>query len=348
MNHVTATHAQSARATEARALVQDLQQRFVNALQSVSERQGAPVRFEPISWLRDEGRHGGGVRYTAADTPIFNRASVNVSHVHYDDTPDKRLASATALSTIIHPAHPHASSVHMHVSWTEMRDGSGYWRVMADLNPAIAESAPREAFATCLREAAPAQFDEAAEQGDRYFHIPSLQRHRGVVHFYLEGYRTDDAAADAALARGVIEAGIDTYAEQLHRTLTAHSEPDAAAIARQLHYHTTYLLQVLTLDRGTTSGLLVHDQNDVGILGSLPSHVDRELLNRWGAKQMPPQDQLVAKLVDALVPEQPSPVTVKVKRALAQVVRAHYRQHPEALSMQASGNIVPPTVANHR
>jgi len=33
-----------------------------------------------------------------------------------------------------------------------------------------------------------------------------------------------------------------------------------------------------TADRGTTSGLLVHDENDVGILGSLPSHVDKKLL----------------------------------------------------------------------
>ena len=35
---------------------------------------------------------------------------------------------------------------------------------------------------------------------------------------------------------------------------------------------------VLILNRCTTSGLLVHDQNDVGIIGSLPSHVNRLLL----------------------------------------------------------------------
>ena len=32
---------------------------------------------------------------------------------------------------------------------------------------------------------------------------------------------------------------------------------------------------------------------------------------------------------------------------LAQVVRAHYGEYPEALDMQAAGNSVPPTVANH-
>ena len=27
--------------------------------------------------------------------------------------------------------------MHMHISWTQMKDGAGYWRVMADLNPSI-------------------------------------------------------------------------------------------------------------------------------------------------------------------------------------------------------------------
>jgi len=32
---------------------------------------------------------------------------------------------------------------------------------------------------------------------------------------------------------------------------------------------------------------------------------------------------------------------------LAQAVRDHYETYPEALSMQASGNSIPSTVANH-
>jgi len=40
-------------------------------------------------------------------------------------------------------------------------------------------------------------------------------------------------------------------------------------------------------------------------------------------------------------------VTDNVRASLAQVVRSHYRAHPEALALQASGNIIPPTVANH-
>ena len=104
---------------------------------------------------------------------------------------------------------------------------------------------------------------------------------------------------------------------------------------------------MLTLDRGTTSGLLVHDQNDLGIMGSLPARVDRDLLASWQAKLMAPQDELVRKLVDVLPDTSPSPVGEEVKLDLAQTVREHYRKHPEALALQASGNVIAPTVDNH-
>ena len=115
----------------------------------------------------------------------------------------------------------------------------------------------------------------------------------------------------------------------------------------QLAYHTLYLFQVLTLDRGTTSGLLIHDQNDVGIMGSIPSHIDRTLLESWKALMPEPQNELVQALLDVLPQEMPTPVDVKTKKALAEAVRSHYRRFPEALSMQASGKFIPKTVDNH-
>jgi hypothetical protein len=104
--------------------------------------------------------------------------------------------------------------------------------------------------------------------------------------------------------------------------------------------------QVLTLDRGTTSGLLVHDQNDLGILGSLPARIDRELLASW-AEAVP---ELQRPLVEALVRCVPSSgdLTNAVKLDLAREVRSFYRAHPAALALQASGGTLPPTVANHR
>lgn len=337
--------ARSTAAQLALALVTDLQTRMVRAQEAVAHARGDSARFLETAWLRDEGRHGGGSRWGVADTATFDRASVNVSQVHYDDEPTKRLASASALSTIIHPRHPRAPSVHIHVSWTEMRDGSGYWRIMADLNPAIASPPDTARFIAALRAAAPSVFDEAAAQGDRYFWIPALERHRGVAHFYLEQYATPEAAADRELARALAEAAIDCHAAIVGDALAASTAPTDEERAAQRAYHTLYLFQVLTLDRGTTSGLLVHDQNDVGILGSLPSHVDRALLASWGARVPAPVAPLVQRILDALPTDT---VDDAAKRALAQTVREFYRAHPEALELQARGDVIPPTVANHR
>ncbi len=127
--------AQSAQAQTADTLVTHLQAYFVKALDALSADIGQSKNFEAVEWFRAQGVHGGGVRYVSTDESLFNRASVNVSQVQYDSDPAKQLASATALSTIIHPANPHAPSMHMHISWTEMKNGHGYWRMMADFKP---------------------------------------------------------------------------------------------------------------------------------------------------------------------------------------------------------------------
>jgi len=342
------TPAISTSACRALALVSTLQQRFVQGLEGLAREQGSAQRFTDVEWLRDGGRHGGGVRFETADGDLFGRGSVNVSQVHYDDMPEKKLASANAISTIIHPVHPMAPSVHIHISWTEMKDGTGYWRMMADLNPSNEVETDRAAFLDALRKAAPEQFNEATAQGDRYFHIPVLGRHRGVAHFYLENYNSDHAAADFALAKSVGEAAIDIYLSILRHALHTAPAPTEAQLARQLAYHTLYFFQVLTLDRGTTTGLLVHDQNDVGIMGSLPAHVDRDLLAAWIGNMPAPQEKLLTGLIDALPAGSPCLVDEAVKQRLAAVVRAHYHAHPEAIAMQATGDVTPTTVQNHR
>lgn len=340
------TRPDSPTAAAALRLVEGWQARFATRLDALH----AAPRFVDVSWLRDDGRHGGGTRRCVADTPVFNRASVNISQVHYDDMPDKRLASATALSTIVHPAHPLAPSVHIHVSWTELRGAAGqqgtqgYWRLMADLNPSHPNWEHTRRYEAALRAVAPTQYAEARGRGDRYFCIPALDRHRGVTHFYLEAYRTDDLDADRIFANAFACAAIDSYADLLDVIVPALGVPTAEERATQLAYHTLYLFQVLTLDRGTTSGLLVHDQNDVGIMGSLPARVDVDLLRSWREKVPALQQPLVDALVDALGD---GVVDAPTKQALAQAVRAHYTACPEALALQATGGIVPPTVANH-
>ena len=284
---------QSTRAIKALELVTQLQSRFVTGLEKAGQSLELSSEFAPIEWVRDGGKHGGGVRYCAGEDDLFNRASVNVSQVHYDDEPAKKLGSATAISTIIHPQNPHAPSIHIHISWTEMRDGKGYWRMMADLNPSLANQSNKEDFIELLKQASGNTFEEGSAQGDRYFNIPALGRHRGVSHFYLEQYNTDNAETDFAFAQSFGEQVIDGYVEILRRSLENAPKVTTQNKADQLAYHTLYLFQVLTLDRGTTSGLMVHNQNDLGIMGSIPARVNKSLLESWAQKCDSPQNSLV-------------------------------------------------------
>jgi coproporphyrinogen III oxidase len=349
----------------ARALVARLQRALQLRLEALP---GAP-RFAPASWLRDDGRHGGGERQETSDldagasdnpAPLFNRASLNTSHVQYDDDASRPLRSATALSCIIHPRAPRVPSLHTHISWTEMRNGRGVWRLMADLNPSLEVAADAAHFSGAIAAvvAVRAGLDvarAAVTDGDRYFHIPALNRHRGVAHFYVEGYSSGDSAdafaSDLAFAEAFGDAVIATYADIAAAALAREASADADGDGRrQLAYHTAYLFQVLTLDRGTTSGLMVHDQNDVGIMGSLPNRVDKALLASWADRVPELQRPLVLALAAALPAgnDGVSVVDGDVRLALAAVVREHYKKHPEALELQARGSVIPPTVANHR
>lgn len=340
---MTRIKAKSSQAIEADKIVCDLQAYFVKKLEEVSKEIGENKAFEPIEWFRDEGKFGGGVRYVAQDETLFNRGSVNISQVQYEADESKQLSSATALSTIIHPRNPHAPSIHMHISWTEMKNGKGYWRMMADLNPSILNESHKQKFEQMLQESAPDFYEEAKAQGKQYFFIPALGRHRGVSHFYLENFSKEGASQ---MAKQLIENSINTYIELIKEAILANPNPSEADYAQQLDYHTLYLFQVLSLDRGTTSGLLVHDQNDVGIMGSIPSHINTELLSSWKTKVEAPQDLLIDAILGCL--DESGSVEDTQKACLAKVTREHYKQYPEALKMQASGFVSVPTVQNHK
>ena len=341
-------HSTTPESEAALSLVQNLQLYFVHKLNALSQIFGDAIPFEEVQWFRDEGRHGGGVRYEGRDTRLFNRASVNISQVQYADMAEKKLDAASAISTIIHPRNPHVPSLHMHISYTRMKDGTGYWRIMADLNPALFYEADQHRFIEHLNFITPNLFERGAEAGDRYFYIPALGRHRGVAHFYLEHYDSGDFGTDYGFAKYFAEQIIDVYISIVSDALSHRTTVTEEDVEAQLAYHTLYFFQVLTLDRGTTSGLLIHDQNDVGIMGSLPSHVDKPLLQGWLSRMTPPQDALLQALIDALPEGEIVEVDEATKKRLAEAVRAHYAKHPEALDMQADSAVVPPTVENHR
>lgn len=302
------------------SLVLGLQQMFVIELNKLS----GSSAFVAKEWFRDEGRHGGGIRYVSVNEQLFNRASVNVSQVHYADIVSNDLASATAISSIIHPHNPYIPSIHIHICWTEMKNAKGCWRMMADLNPAIENNSATTLFKDHLKKVAYKQYKLASAQGDQYFYIPALKRHRGVAHFYLEGYNSGNIALDTQLARSFGQAVIDCYLSIFLKAIEDFPNPQAKDYQKQLAYHTLYLFQVLTLDKGTSSGLLAHNQNDLGILGSLPAQIDKALLANWKSQLIAPQQQLLLAILKVLPDESPCLISEKVKLALANVVRQYY------------------------
>ncbi|MBU3015058.1 coproporphyrinogen III oxidase [Poseidonibacter lekithochrous] len=343
---MTMIMAKSTEAIQAYKLVRALQKRFVDKLNHLSQTIGENKNYEKVTWLRDEGIHGGGSRFEARDNTLFNTASVNVSQVHYDEDESKRLQSASAISTIIHPKNPNVPSIHIHISLTQIKGNDSYWRIMADLNPSIENNEDKEVFEKALKTLSKDTFEEGIKQGDKYFNIPDLNRHRGISHFYLENYKTSDIKKDYNFANSFGEGIIDTYIDIISNAFNTRKTVLEEDKKKQLDYHTLYLFQVLTLDRGTTSGLLIHNQNDVGIMGSLPTFVNKVLLKSWQEKATKPQDELVSNLVEVIGDE--GKVDKITKEKLAQVVREHYKKYPQALSMQASGNTVPSTVSNHK
>lgn len=331
------------KAQKAYILVKSLQNSFVGKLNSISSKFGEDKNFEEVSWLRNNGLNGGGSRFTACDKEFFNTASVNVSQVHYENDDSKNLNSASAISTIIHPNNPLLPSFHMHISYTLMKDGKKYWRIMADLNPSNEKKQDKEDFFSSLKDLAQENYEEGILQGDKYFFIPALNRHRGVSHFYLENYSTDNEENDFEYAQNFGEGIINTYISLIaKRTVLAKKEE----IINQINYHTLYLYQVLLLDKGTISGLLVHNQNELGIMASLPKKINKTLLESWINIQVSPQNELLKSICEII--SEDGLVNNEIKTNIAQVIREHYKNNKSALNLLASGFSQTKTVQNHK
>ena len=333
-------------AIKAYELVRALQKRFVDKLDDLSAKFGENKKFQEVNWLRNNGVYGGGSRFEARDEVLFNTASVNVSQVHYDEDLTKSLQSASAISTIIHPKNPNVPSIHIHISLTSFKDGNSYWRIMADLNPSLENIEDKKIFDESLKQISKENYEEGTKQGEKYFFIPALNRHRGVSHFYLENYKTEDKQKDFDFALDFGKSVIDTYIDIISNAFETRKTFSVQDIKKQLDYHTLYLFQVLTLDRGTTSGLLIHNENDVGIMGSLPKFVNKKLLTSWIENMQTPQNELLENIIASI--EDNGVINAQIKEKLAQTVRKHYKKHPDALKYQASGNTIPNTVNNHK
>jgi len=330
---------------EVMLVLSQVQSAFVRLLQGLKTSESASAVFKPVSWLRDGGIHGGGARYeTSNGDAVFNRATINLSGVHYDDMPDARVTSASAISVILHPHNPYAPSMHFHMSYIEPSTGTPYWRMIADLNPSIEDSEGKAQFESALRTVVPdALYRDGKAFGDKYFDIPALGRTRGVSHMFipkLESGAEMSPTESVELAQRLAMEAIGVYCDLVQAALSTHPTEsiEPSVQEKQLAYHTLYLFQVLMLDQGTTTGLLAHSDNDVGTLGSLPVRVDSGLLKSWKSKVEPPQDILLQRIIDVLPGSGKgvSEIDTETRRALANVVRAYYKEDMQRVHNQAS------------
>ena len=62
-------------AMDAYQLVRNLQNRFVEKLDNLSFTLGENKKFQEVTWLRDEGLHGGGSRFESRDKILCNHSA---------------------------------------------------------------------------------------------------------------------------------------------------------------------------------------------------------------------------------------------------------------------------------
>jgi coproporphyrinogen III oxidase len=327
MQRVYSDHAD---AQAARHELATLQQRYVSGLEVFAEQ--SPRRCE---WYRAAGQHGGGERFVFEESAQLSSASVNLSQVHYPADAESRLRAATALSAIVHPAHPKLPSFHLHSSLMISDEDRRSWRLIADLNPSHPSAEDQKLIDELFFKIAPTMASQAMEGGSTYFFIPALGRCRGVSHFFLSDYYTDSVEEDLAFATGFVREMICGYLGLLLNYKQNLPEVREDEKAQQLAYHTLYFFQVMTLDRGTTAGLLVHDDNDEGTLGSLPPRVDKNLLSSWMSRMQEPQDLLLKRIIDSMPSQGVVEVDEGFKKKLAEVIRSFYKAYPEAIALQA-------------
>ena len=73
--------------------------------------------------------------------------------------------------------------------------------------------------------------------------VTALQRTRGISHFYLENYKTENKKADADFAKKFGEGIIDTYIDIIHNAFQKRTNISQEDRQKQLDYHTLYLFQ---------------------------------------------------------------------------------------------------------
>jgi coproporphyrinogen III oxidase len=231
------------------------------------------------SWQRAEG--GGGTSCILEEGQVFERAGVNLSHVHGAKLPPSASAArpqlagrafeAMGVSLVLHPRNPYCPTVHMNVRFFAAGDTWWFGGGM-DLTPYYGfEEDARHFHATCkkaLDSVGPGYYPRFKRWCDEYFYL----RHRGEPRG-IGGIFFDDLAHEHSfeLTRSVGDHFLAAYVPILERRKelafgTRERSFQAYRRGRYVEFNLVY-------DRGTLFGLQSGGRTE-SILMSLPPRAD--------------------------------------------------------------------------
>jgi coproporphyrinogen III oxidase len=289
------------RKIEARHWFESLQQRLIDAMESIERdcrgpycpEATQPGRFEIRPWSRTDhsGEPGGGGRMAMLSGRVFEKMGVHSSTVFGTFAPefaaqipgadeDPSLC-ASGVSVIAHPWNPNVPTVHMNTRFVVTSKawlGGG-----ADLTPMLERrrnSLERDTRAfhdamrdACERHAAVASYEKYRAWCEEYFFLKHRNEPRGVGGIFFDylnsaGDEQNSAwDADFAFTRDVGQSFIAVYGDIVRRNFeTAWSPVDRE---EQLVRRGRYVEFNLLYDRGTIFGLKTGGNVD-SILSSMP------------------------------------------------------------------------------
>lgn len=290
----------SARASEVKTYLMDLQTRIVAALEEID---GKP--FSRDSWQRPEG--GGGISRIIEEGNVFERAGVGFSHVTGNSLPPSAAANrpeiagrgweAMGVSLVLHPRNPHAPTVHMNVRFfIASADGETpvwWFGGGMDLTPYYGyDEDARHFHQTCATALSPFGNDlhpRFKQWCDTYFFLKHRQEARGVGGIFFDDFNEPGFDRSFALQRSVGDHFLPAYLPLLLRRKDLpydESQRDFQAYRRG-----RYVEFNLVYDRGTLFGLQSGGRTE-SILMSMPPVV------RWRYNWSPVPGTAEARLTE--------------------------------------------------
>jgi coproporphyrinogen III oxidase len=261
------------------------------------------ARFVRKTWQRPGG--GGGDAAVLSDGAVFEKAGVNISAVHGDQTPPTLWQAhpntqgkpyfASGISMVLHPRNPYAPAFHANFRYFESGDDSWFGGGM-DMTPSYGFAEDAAHFHTTLRDyCARHGVDYARLKAtcDDYFTIKHRNEMRGIGGIFFDEISLGIFERTLAFVRDGADTILDAYVPIVRRRKdTPYGERERQW---QLVRRGRYVEFNLVYDRGTVFGLQTSG-NIEAILMSLPP------LARWEFDYVPEPGSAEARALEFLQP----------------------------------------------